>query len=84
MWISGRVQNVGYRAWTAGEARAIGLNGWVRNLEDGRVEAVFEGASGLVDLMVDRLRRGPPSARVEAVHLVWEELEGAGDFVVLR
>lgn len=84
MWVRGRVQRVGFRAWAEGEARAIGLAGWVRNLPDGRVEGVFEGPTGLVDLMVERLRAGPPTSKVEGVDLVWEEVEHAGEFVVLR
>lgn len=63
--ISGRVQGVGYRAWLAHEARALGLSGWVRNLEDGRVEALLHGpAAGLARLQ-GTSRRGPPAARVE-------------------
>ena len=65
--ISGRVQGVWYRGWTVGEAPARGLSGWVRNRRDGTVEAVFEGALGAVDAMVEACRSGPPAARVVAV-----------------
>jgi acylphosphatase len=65
--IRGRVQGVGYRAWVEYEARAGGLEGWVRNRRDGSVEAVFAGSPEAVADMVARCRHGPPSARVEAV-----------------
>lgn len=65
--ISGRVQGVWFRAWTAQEATALGVDGWVRNCADGTVEAVFQGASEAVDSMVAACHRGPPAARVTAV-----------------
>jgi acylphosphatase len=65
--IRGRVQGVGYRAWTADEARRRGLEGWVRNRRDGSVEAVFCGAEGAIADMLTACRRGPSSARVDAV-----------------
>jgi acylphosphatase len=65
--ISGRVQGVGYRAFVDHEARARHLEGWVRNRRDGRVEAVFAGSAGAVTAMITACRRGPSSARVEAV-----------------
>jgi len=65
--ISGRVQGVGYRAWVDNQARAHGLEGWVRNRRDGSVEALFAGPADVVSEMVARCRRGPSSARVGAV-----------------
>lgn len=65
--ISGRVQGVFFRAWAADSARRLGLCGWVRNLGDGRVEAVFEGAAEKVDRMVEISHDGPPHARVDTV-----------------
>ena len=65
--IRGRVQGVGYRAWVEYQAIRDGLDGWVRNCADGSVEAVFAGPEDLVTAMVALCRRGPPSARVEAV-----------------
>lgn len=67
--ISGKVQGVWFRGWTQQEAKRLGLSGWVRNLQDGRVEAVFAGAPSQVEEMLDRCRRGPPLARVEAVEI---------------
>jgi acylphosphatase len=65
--IRGRVQGVGYRAWTADEARRRGLEGWVRNRRDGSVEAVFAGPENIVADMLSACRRGPSSAQVDAV-----------------
>ncbi|HEX6013540.1 MAG TPA: acylphosphatase [Geminicoccaceae bacterium] len=65
--IHGRVQGVWFRAWTAEQARSLGLDGWVRNRADGSVEAVFRGGEASVREMVARCHRGPPAARVERV-----------------
>ncbi len=65
--IRGRVQAVGYRAWTEDTAILNGLDGWVRNRRDGAVEAVFAGAQAAVEQMIEACRRGPPAARVEAI-----------------
>ena len=65
--IRGRVQGVGYRAWVEHRAKAHGLEGWVRNVRDGSVEALFAGPADIVADMVERCRRGPSSARVDAV-----------------
>lgn len=63
--ITGRVQGVGYRDWLVGEARALGLSGWVRNRRDGSVEAMAAGDA--VDTLVERAWRGPALARVDGV-----------------
>ena len=65
--VSGRVQGVWYRGWTVDEARARGLDGWVRNRRDGSVEAVFQGTPEAVAEMIAACREGPPIARVAAV-----------------
>lgn len=65
--IEGRVQGVFYRAWTAQEAQARALKGWVRNRSDGSVEAVFCGPATAVEEMVAACRQGPPKARVTRV-----------------
>jgi acylphosphatase len=66
--IKGRVQGVGYRAWVEHQARVHHLEGWVRNRRDGSVEALFAGPMDVVSNMITLCRRGPVSARVEAVH----------------
>lgn len=80
--ITGRVQGVGYRAWTVDEARRRGLSGWVRNRADGDVEAVFSGPKADVDDMIAACRRGPSLARVS--HVMVEAAEPvSGAFKVL-
>jgi acylphosphatase len=65
--ITGRVQGVFYRDWFVGEARDLGIDGWVRNRADGSVEAVIEGAAEMVDTMIERAHTGSPAARVAHV-----------------
>jgi acylphosphatase len=65
--IRGRVQGVGYRAFVEDEATARHLEGWVRNRRDGSVEAVLLGPEDVVSAMIASCRRGPSSARVDAV-----------------
>ena len=65
--IRGQVQGVGYRAWVEDQAATCGLEGWVRNRADGSVEALFAGPADIVAQVVALCRRGPSSARVEAV-----------------
>ena len=65
--IRGQIQGVGYRAWLKDEVATCGLEGWVRNRADGSVEALFAGPADIVAQVVALCRRGPSSARVEAV-----------------
>ena len=74
--VSGRVQGVAFRAYTVDEARALGVSGWVRNLPDGRVEAVFEGPPDAVRALVEWCGQGPPTAVVEHVETRWETPQG--------
>jgi len=62
--VSGRVTGVGFRAWTAEEARSLGVTGWVRNLRDGTVEAVFYGPDDAVNRLLRKVGEGPLGARV--------------------
>lgn len=75
--IEGRVQGVGYRAWTEQVASELGLSGWVRNRRDGAVEAVFQGDPARVSDMLARCETGPPDARVSRVTVTGE---GVGAF----
>ena len=78
--ISGKVQNVWYRAWTVEQAEARGLRGWVRNLSNGDVEALFVGSADKVADMIQACHQGPKAARVTNVAV--EDFAGdiPGDF----
>lgn len=65
--IRGRVQGVWYRGWTVDQATARGLSGWVRNRQDGSVEAIFRGPEYAVHDMVRLCAKGPPTAQVSSV-----------------
>jgi acylphosphatase len=80
--IAGRVQAVGYRASCAHRATEAGLGGWVQNLPDGRVEAVFEGPPERVDRLIEWCGAGPPLARVTAVATTDLPVEGETRFVI--
>jgi len=64
-WVTGRVQGVWFRAFTAGEARELGVTGFVENLPDGRVHLVAHGAPEAVDELLKRVQTGPPGSRVD-------------------
>jgi acylphosphatase len=80
--VRGRVQGVFFRAEARARADSLGVAGWVRNAEDGSVEAVFEGADERVESLVDWCRRGPAGAQVEEVEAVDEEPAGELGFRV--
>ncbi len=76
VWIEGRVQGVFFRDSTRQMARELGASGWVSNLADGRVEAVFQGELDTCEKALEWVRIGPPSARVDEVDVRWEDEEG--------
>ncbi|MBG0744531.1 acylphosphatase [Cylindrospermopsis raciborskii LB2897] len=80
VFITGRVQGVGYRYATVDTATQLGLTGWVRNLADGRVEAVFEGSRDIVEEMIRWCHTGPAAAIVKEVVLNYEQAEGLRTF----
>ena len=82
--VTGRVQGVWYRGSTQAEARRLGLDGWVRNLEDGSVEAAAEGPPDSLDRLVRWCHDGPPLARVDEVVVTDEPPEGLTGFEVRR
>lgn len=71
--IKGKVQGVFYRHSTREKARALGLNGWVRNRPDGTVEAEASGSKERLESLIDWCKTGPPAARVESVQVDWLE-----------
>ncbi|SEM32135.1 acylphosphatase [Syntrophus gentianae] len=83
VFVQGRVQGVFFRAHTHRAALGFHLHGWVRNLPDGRVEALFEGKQHDVEAMVDWCRRGPSHAVVEQLTVLDEPYSGEfADFII--
>jgi len=74
LFISGVVQGVSYRASTQEQARRRGIVGWVKNLDDGRVEAVAQGSKDEVADLIAWCRKGPPAAKVDKVDVTTEEV----------
>ncbi|RLF50006.1 MAG: acylphosphatase [Thermoplasmata archaeon] len=79
---SGRVQGVFFRHHTRLWARELGVNGWVKNLPDGTVEAIFEGEKDAVEELIRRCREEQPYAVVTGVDIKWEEPKGERGFEV--
>lgn len=82
--ISGRVQGVNYRNWTKQEAEARGLNGWVLNREDGRVEALFAGPAEGINEMLTACRDGPRAASVDDIETEDAEVPDGRGFEIRR
>ena len=78
--IRGRVQGVWFRAWAKRTARALGLDGWVRNRDDGTVEVVAAGAPAALEALIAACRQGPPAARVDDVERHETNWSGGGGF----
>jgi acylphosphatase len=75
VWVEGVVQGVFFRDSTRRTATGLGLDGWVKNLPDGRVEAVFQGERTVCEKALAWVRKGPEYARVDRVEEVWEDIE---------
>ena len=84
VFVSGRVQGVFFRATTRDTAREQGVDGWVKNLADGRVEAVFEGSEESVEAMVEFCHEGSPQAQVRDVEVEYGDPEGLDGFEIRR
>ncbi len=84
LYISGRVQGVFYRAFAKEVANSSGLKGWVKNLPNGDVEAIFEGDKKVIEDAINTCKKGPVSSHVTNIDVIWEEnLEGFTDFKIL-
>ncbi len=81
--VRGHVQGVFFRSDARDRAQSLRVAGWIRNVPDGTVEAVFEGEPERVESMVEWCRRGPSGAQVKDLDVDWEEPSGASGFVVL-
>ncbi len=84
IFVSGKVQGVFFRSGTRGKAQELGVTGWVRNLADGRVEAVFEGEQDKVEEMVHWCKKGPQYAIVESVKAIPENYKGEFQGFIIR
>ena len=82
VFVTGKVQGVYYRATTRDTAQKHDIDGWVRNLDDGRVEAVFEGPEEKIESMVEWCETGSPRARVDDVDVEYEDPDGIEGFEV--
>lgn len=80
VFISGRVQGVSFRYWTVTQAQSRALTGWVRNLRDGRVEALFHGTKEAVDDMIAACYKGPVLAQVSDVTATEGDDDGSENF----
>jgi acylphosphatase len=83
-FVSGRVQGVIFREKTRREAVRLGVSGWIRNLADGRVEAVVEGGKEAVEALVEFCREGPAPSVVEGFDLKWEPVTHNFDLFSVR
>lgn len=80
----GEVQGVGYRAFARRYARTLGVQGYARNLVDGSVEVIAEGARPALETFLDALRRGSPSGYVDTIEIFWEEATGEYSAFMIR
>ena len=74
--IEGKVQGVYYRVWVRTQAEKLGLTGWVKNLADGRVEAVFEGPKDRIEEIISKCKIGTKVASVDHIDIKWEKTTG--------
>ena len=82
VFISGNVQGIGYRQFVKSNAKSFGLTGWVKNTEDGGVEAVFCGDKDKIEQIIDVCKKGPMLSEVKHVGFDWEEGETFNDFTI--
>jgi acylphosphatase len=75
--VTGKVHGVGFRYFVYREAQALGLTGWVANVADGSVRCIAEGRRDELDMLLERLRAGPPAALVEGVSVAWMPATGS-------
>jgi acylphosphatase len=84
LFISGFVQGVGFRAFIKHQANNLGIAGWVKNIPDGRVEAVAEGEREKLTKLINFCRQGPAASQVKSVEVFWEEKEGLEGFKIIK
>lgn len=84
LFVEGIVQGVFYRAFTRDIASSLSLRGWVKNLPDGRVEALFEGYKKNIEEAIKHCLSGPPGARVKNIDVKWETYKGDFEDFAIR
>lgn len=84
VFISGNVQNVGYRYFVKSNAKKLGLTGWVQNTEDGGVEVVLQGAEEVIEKMIAICKEGPMLSEVQHLGFEWEEIDEKMTDVVIK
>lgn len=67
VFVTGKVQNIGFRDWAVRQAQTLGVTGWVRNLRDGRVELLVAGEDEAAQALIEACRTGPPLARIDHI-----------------
>ena len=82
VWVRGRVQGVGFRAFVEQSAIQMGLKGWVRNVGWDQVEALAEGEKTVLEQFINAMRTGPRASRVEDTRVEWES--GSSEFTVFE
>jgi acylphosphatase len=81
IFISGQVQGVFFREWALGRAREIGVEGWIRNLSDGRIEVYATGDTARLERFAGKLREGSPASRVDGLEIEQAAVERCEGFV---
>lgn len=84
IWVRGRVQGVGFRAYVQQTAHMLGLNGWVRNVGWDQVETLAEGEKALLERLIEAVRAGPRASFVEDTRVEWEQATGEFDSFQVR
>ncbi len=84
VFVSGFVQNVGYRQFVKGIARQTGLKGWVKNLPDGRVEVLLSGDQKIIEKTIEKFWKGPFLSKIKSVDIEWGEEENFEGFEVIH
>lgn len=84
LYIYGIVQGVFFRAFIKEQAEKLSVKGYIRNKEDGNVEAWFEGDSGKVDEIVKKCKEGPPHSQIKRLDIVEEKFQGMKEFKIIR
>ncbi|MDO8610786.1 MAG: acylphosphatase [bacterium] len=84
LYIKGDVIGIGFRAWTKIQAKIIGVTGWVRNHQDGFVEAQIQGEVEEVNKIIELIKKGPPVSHVSNVQIFWQEANEIFDQFEIR